>query len=60
MAKWIIDYVHEVEITYQATVEAETKEEALQKLNDFDIIEEDELEYQGMRINVKDIYKEEE
>lgn len=59
MPKFIVEYEHEVVITYETEVEAETKEEAIQKIHDGDFEEEHENDYQGMYIRVKDVYKSE-
>lgn len=55
MGKFKVTYVHEVEITYEAIVEAETEEEARDKMEDFDFESEEEIEQQGIRIDIKDV-----
>lgn len=51
--KYIVTYKHYVEITYDATVEANSLEEARTKLeDDFDFISEEEVDYQGISVEV--------
>lgn len=51
MGKFKVRYIHEVEITYDAIVEADTEEEAMKKTEDCDFISEREIDFQGMSIN---------
>ncbi len=48
MPKYKVEYVHSVEITYEAIVEAETADEAYQKAVDGEIVSEEEIDYQGL------------
>lgn len=60
MPKYIVEYKHEVVITYQAEVTANSKEEAIQNIEEGYIDSEVEMDYQGMRINIQDVYLSEE
>lgn len=55
--KYKVTYEHEVVITYEAIVEAESEAEAKQKISDGVFISEEETECQGMEIRIKDIEK---
>lgn len=57
MAKFVVLYDHEVVITYEAIVEADSEEEAREKMDNFDIEDEIEMEYQGISIDIKEIEK---
>jgi len=59
--KYIVTYKHYVEITYDATVEADSPEEARSKLeDDFDFIDETEVDNQGLSVKVLDVVEAEE
>lgn len=61
MPKYIVEYKHEVVITYQAEVTANSEEEAIQNIEDgYNIESEVEMDYQGMKIDIKDVYLSEE
>jgi len=51
MTKFKVRYIHQVEITYDAIINAETPEQAIEKLKNGDFISEEEVEYQGMYIH---------
>ena len=53
--KYIVRYVYEVEITYEAIVEANSEEEARQKMEDFDFETEEEIDRQGINVNIYDV-----
>lgn len=53
--KFKVTYEHEVVITYEAIVEAGSEVEAKQKISEGSIISEEETEYQGMEIRIKNI-----
>jgi thioester reductase-like protein len=56
MAKFKVTYDHEVVITYEAIVEADSEAEARQKLEDsMDFISEEEIEHQGISVTVTDV-----
>lgn len=55
--KFRVEYEHEVIITYEAIVEAESKEEAKEKIENGEFISEEEIDYQGMYIRIKNIKK---
>lgn len=55
MAKFSVTYDHEVVITYEAIVEADSQEEAEAKLHDFDFISEEEVDRQGMTVNITNV-----
>lgn len=55
--KYKVTYVHEVEITYEAIVEASSEAEAKAKMDDFDFVSEKEMDYQGIKINIKNVEK---
>lgn len=57
MAKFEVEYEHEVIVTYRAIVEAETEEEAKLKVSDGAIESEQEIEHQGMRISISNCKK---
>lgn len=51
--KYVVTYIHTVEITYNAIVEADSREEAIAKIEeDLDFISEEELDYQGLEVKV--------
>lgn len=50
MKLYKVTYEHEVIITYEALVEADSKEEAMRKISECDFISEEEIDYQGMYI----------
>lgn len=55
-SKFKVTYIHTVEHTYEAIVEADSMEEAKRKLeDDMDFINEDEVGYQGLKVNVTDV-----
>lgn len=56
--KYKVTYDHEVVITYEAIVEADSVEEAKEKIENGDFISEEEVDSQGMWIKVKDVEKE--
>lgn len=59
--KYTVKYKHYVEITYDALVEADSPEEAEEKLKeDFDFISEEEVDYQGISVEVLDVEEAEE
>lgn len=58
--KYKVTYVHEVEITYEAIVEADSASEAERKMEDFDFESEEEIDHQGIRMKIQDIEKFEE
>jgi thioester reductase-like protein len=63
MAKFKVTYEHEVVITYEAIVEADSEQEARAKLEeDMDFISEEEIDHQGVSVTVTDVeeYDEEE
>lgn len=53
--KFKVTYEHEVVITYDAIVEADSEEEAKEKLKEGYFESEEEIDYQGMYIRVKDV-----
>jgi hypothetical protein len=57
MPKFKVRYIHEVEITYDAIVIADSEEEAMQKMEDCDFESETEIDFQG--IEIKPQYAEE-
>lgn len=57
MAKFEVEYEHEVVITYRAIVDAETEEEARLKISEGSFDSEEEEDYQGMYIRVRDVKK---
>lgn len=57
--KFKVTYDHEVIITYEAIVEADSETEAKEKIENGDFISEEEIESQGMYIKVKEIEKSE-
>lgn len=56
--KFKVTYDQEVVITYEAIVEAESVEEAKEKIENGDYISEEEVDSQGMWIKVKEIEEE--
>lgn len=50
MTKFKVRYIHEVEITYDAIVIAETEEEAMQKMEYGEFESEREIDWQGIEI----------
>lgn len=52
MAEFKVSYVHKVEITYDAVVEAETEEEAIEKMYNFDLVTEEEIDRAGIDIDI--------
>lgn len=56
MPKYIVEYKHEVVITYQAEVTANSKEEAIQNVENGYVNSEVEMDYQGMYIDIQDVY----
>jgi hypothetical protein len=50
MPKFYVEYIHEVEITYRALVEAESEDEAMEKVENCDFISEEEINWQGVEI----------
>ncbi|QDP42973.1 hypothetical protein HWC53_gp116 [Bacillus phage vB_BmeM-Goe8] len=59
--KYTVKYKHYVEITYDALVEADSPEEAEEKLKeDFDFISEEEVGWQGISVEVLDVEEAEE
>lgn len=58
MGKFLVSYTHHVEITYDALVEAESAAEAKRKLEDeMDFIEEEEIDYQGISVDIQEVRK---
>lgn len=55
--KFKVTYEHEVVITYEAIVEADSEEDAKIKISDGAIVSEEETDHQGMVIRIKDIEK---
>lgn len=55
MGKFRVRYVHKVEITYDAIVEADSKEEAEQKMEDFNFESEKETDYQGIEVEIIEV-----
>ena len=55
MAKFEVEYEQDVVITYRAIVEAETAEEAKVKVSEGAIESEQEEDYQGMYIRVRNV-----
>ena len=55
MPKFYVRYVHEVEITYEATVYADSEEEARENMENGIFESEEELEWQGMRMRIYDV-----
>lgn len=53
--KYHVTYEHEVVITYDALVEADSEEEAIQKVEDGDYISEQEKDWQGQEIRVLEV-----
>ena len=53
--KYRVIYEHEVVITYEAIVEADTEEQAKEMIENGEIMEEHEMDHQGMEIRVQDI-----
>ena len=56
--KYKVTYDHEVVITYEAIVEADSVEEAKEKIENGDFISEEEINNQGMYIRIKDVEEE--
>ena len=48
--KYKVTYEHEVVITYEAIVEANSEEEATDKVSNGDFISEKEIDWQGIEI----------
>lgn len=53
--KFTVTYDHECVITYEAIVEADSEEEAREKMENFDFISEEEINNQGVSIDIKSI-----
>jgi len=61
MSEYIVEYVHEVEITYRVRVKANSEGEAIQKVEelheDVDFNNEEEINFQGVCLNAKHVEK---
>lgn len=53
--KFKVTYEHEIVITYEGFIEADSEEEAREKVHECDLEEEQEINYQGMEIRIKEI-----
>lgn len=57
MKKFMVEYVHQVEITYRVPVLANSEEEAKEKVEDMhsdvDFFNEEEIDWQGVYITAK-------
>lgn len=58
--KFKVTYDLECVITYEAIVEADSEEEAREKMENLDFISEEEINNQGMSIDIKEVEKLEE
>lgn len=50
MAKYQVEYEHDCTITYMALVDADSPEQAMDKVRDFDFISEEQIEIQGQYV----------